>query len=555
MYSVYKEAIYKDYVSETFNDSGLLTDIKFHFADNFNFAFDVVDEVARRTPDALALLWTDLQGNERRFTFSDISRLSNKAANVFRAHGIRKGDRVMLVLKRHYQFWIAMMGLCKVGALAIPATHMLFAHDFTYRFNAAGVCAIVATGDGHACESVEEALPESPTLTSRFVANGKRDGWLDFDAEVEAASDVFERPTGDEATTVRDKMLMYFTSGTTGLPKMVWHSFSYPIAHIVTAAHWHCVERGKLHLTVADTGWGKAVWGKLYGQWFCEAPVFVYDFDKFIAKDVLSMIQKYRITTFCAPPTIFRFFLAEDLSQYDLSCVHHTTIAGEALNPEVYNDFYRRTGLKLSEGFGQTETTLTVCTLGGMEPKPGSMGCPSPAYKADIVDPDGKSVRPGETGEIVLHIEDGKPVGLFGGYYLNDERTAEVCRDGLYHTGDVAWRDEDGYFWYVGRTDDLIKSSGYRIGPFEVESVLMELPAVLECAVTGAPDPVRGQVVKATIVLNKGYEPSDALTKEIQNYVKTNTASYKYPRIVEYVSELPKTISGKIRRTELRKKN
>ena len=547
------EAIYKEYVTETFDENGTLTDIKFRYPDTFNYAFDVVDEIARRTPDALAMLWCDEAGNERRFTFGEISELSNRAANVFRSVGIRKGDRVMLVLKRHYQFWYAIMGLEKVGALAIPATHLLTAHDYVYRFNQAQVSAIVCTGEGWAVPAVLEAEAESPTLKTKMLVHGSHEGFLDFDAMIEAASPVFERPTGDEATKVTDKMLMYFSSGTTGMPKMVWHNHAYAIAHIVTAAHWHHVERGKLHFTVAETGWGKAVWGKLYGQWFCEAPVFVYDFDRFHAADVLEHIQRYKITTFCAPPTIYRFFLAEDLSKYDLSSVHEATIAGEALNPEVYKEIRRRTGLKIREGFGQTETTLTVATLYGMEPKPGSMGKSSPAYKADIVDENGHPTKPGEVGEIVLHIEDGKPAGLFGGYYGNDEMTAEICRGGLYRTGDVAWRDEDNYFWYVGRADDVIKSSGYRIGPFEVESVLMEHPSVLECGVTGAPDPVRGQVVKATIVLNRGYTPSEELTKELQNYVKTHTASYKYPRIVEYVDELPKTISGKIRRKDLRK--
>ena len=549
------EAIYKEYVTEEFDDKGLLTKIDLRCPEHFNFGFDVLDEIARRTPDAPAMLWCDETGAERSFTFREMSELSNRAANVFRSLGIRKGDRVMLVLKRHYQFWYAIMGLCKIGALAIPATHLLTTHDFTYRFNAAGVSAIVCTADGWTIPSVLEAEAESPTLKHKMIVHGSHEGFLDFDAAIDAASPVFERPTDDQATENDDKMLMYFTSGTTGLPKMVWHSFTYPIAHIVTAAYWHHVERGKLHFTVAETGWGKAVWGKLYGQWFCEAPVFVFDFERFHAKDVLDKIQKYKIATFCAPPTIYRFFLAEDLSQYDLSSVQSATIAGEALNPEVYNEIYRRTGLKMREGFGQTETTLTVATLYGMEPKPGSMGKPSPAYKADIVDADNKPTKPGEVGEIVLHIEDGKPCGLFGGYYHNDEMTAEVCRDGLYRTGDIAWRDEDNYFWYVGRADDLIKSSGYRIGPFEVESVLMEHPAVLECGVTGAPDPVRGQVVKATIVLNRGYEGTPELTKELQDYVKTHTASYKYPRIVEYVAELPKTISGKIRRTDLRKNN
>ena len=547
------EAIYKEYIHETFDSAGVLRKITFDYPRSFNFAFDVVDEIARRTPDALAMLWCDEDGNERAFSFREISELSNRAANVFYSVGIRKGDRVMLVLKRHYQFWYAMMGLCKIGALAIPATHLLTTHDFTYRFNAAGVSAIVCTAEGWTIKSVIEAETESPTLKYKMLVHGHDDRFLDFDSLIDAASPVFERPTGEQAVTVDDPMLLYFTSGTTGLPKMVWHRFDYPLAHIVTAAHWHCVERGKLHFTVAETGWGKAVWGKLYGQWFCEAPVFVYDFERFHATDVLERIVRYNISTFCAPPTIYRFFLAEDLTQYDLSGVLHATTAGEALNPEVYNELTRRTGLQIHEGFGQTETTLTACTLRGMVPKPGSMGQASPAYGTDIVDGEGKSCKPGEVGEIVLHIEHDKPVGLFGGYYKDPEMTAHVCREVLYHTGDMAWRDEDDFIWYVGRIDDLIKSSGYRIGPFEVESVLMEHPAVLECGVTGAPDPVRGQVVKATIKLNRGYEGTPELTKELQNYVKTHTASYKYPRIVEYVDELPKTISGKIRRSELRK--
>jgi len=547
------EAIYKEYVQETFDENGVLQTIRFNYPEHFNYGFDVLDEIARRTPDALALLWCDEEGNERRFTFGEMSALSNRAANVFRSLGIRKGDHVMLVLKRHYQFWYAIMGLCKLGAVAIPATHLLTTHDYTYRFNAAKVRAIVCTADGWTIPSILEAEAESPSLEAKLLVHGSHEGFLDFDALIEAASPEFARPVGEEANDNDDEMLMYFTSGTTGMPKMVWHKFTYPIAHIVTAAHWHCVERGKLHFTVAETGWGKAVWGKLYGQWFCEAPVFVFDFERFHAAEVLSRIQKYQITTFCAPPTIYRFFLAEDLSQYDLSCVHQATIAGEALNPEVYNAILRETGLKMREGYGQTETTLTVATLAGIEPKPGSMGKPSPAYCADIVDENGNSAKPGEVGEIVLHLDDGKPIGLFGGYLNNEERTAEAHRGGLYHTGDIAWRDEDNYFWFVGRIDDVIKSSGYRIGPFEVESVLMEHPSVLECAVIGVPDPVRGQVVKAILVLNKGYEGTPELTKELQTYVKTHTAAYKYPRIVEYVDELPKTISGKIRRQALRK--
>jgi len=544
---------FEKYLNEKFDENGVLCDASFNIPDSFNFGFDVVDDIAARCPDKRAVLWCDEEGNERTFTFGDISRLSNKAANVFKNAGIKKGDRVMLVLKRHYQFWYAIIGLCKIGAVAIPGTNMLTTKDLVYRFDAAQVSSIVCTIPDPISTASLEAAEQCKDMKVLFGVNGERDGYQNFDKLIEEASDVFERPTGDEATHVEDMMLLYFTSGTTGYPKMVWHNFSYPIAHIITARHWHKVVPDGLHFTVAETGWGKAVWGKLYGQWFCEAGVFVYDFDRFAAKNVLERIEKYKITTFCAPPTIYRFFLAEDLSKYDLSSVQEATIAGEALNPEVYNDFYRRTGLKLREGFGQTETTLTVCTLSGMEPKPGSMGRPSPAYDVDII-VNGESAKPGVSGEIVLRLKDGeKQCGLFGGYYHDDARYADVCEGGFYHTGDVAWRDEDNYFWYVGRTDDIIKSSGYRIGPFEVESVLMEHPAVLECGVTGVPDPVRGQVVKATIVLNAGYEPTDELKKDIQNYVKSHTAPFKYPRVVEFVKELPKTISGKIRRVDLRK--
>ena len=543
--------IYEKYLQETVGEDGLLQSVKFNVPDNFNFAYDVVDELAKKSPDRLAMLWCNDEGEERRFTFSDISRLSNKAANVFLNAGIRKGDMVMLVLKRHYEFWYAIMGLCKIGAVAIPGTDMLMAKDLVYRFNAAKVCAIVCTADGNIAKSVDEAESASPTLQHKFAVHGVMDGWEDFGALVEAASDELPRIENNW----RDMMLMYFTSGTTGQPKMVWHNFAYAIAHIITAHNWHNVDPNGIHFTMAETGWGKAVWGKLYGQWFCESAVFTYDYStRFKPADALAMIEKYRITTFCAPPTIYRFFIAEDLTKFDLSSLQHVTIAGEALNPEVFNAFKKATGLELREGFGQTETTLTVFTQRYMTPKPGSMGKPSPAYHTDIVDENGESTRPGQSGEIVIRLDEGFPIGMFGGYLYDEERFKYVCRNGMYHTGDVAWRDEDNYFWYVGRTDDLIKSSGYRIGPFEVESVLMEHPAVLECAVTGAPDPIRGQVVKATIVLNRGYEGSEALTKEIQNYVKIHTAPYKYPRIVEYVAELPKTISGKIRRVELREK-
>nr|WP_207736727.1 AMP-binding protein [Clostridium sp. BSD2780061688b_171218_E8] len=525
---------------------------KVNVPENFNYGFDVVDRLGMEKPDKLALLWTNVAGDERRFTFADIMRNSNKVANYLKSQGIKRGDKVMLILKRHYQFWFSIIALHKLGAVCIPATHLLTKKDLVYRNNAASVKAIICTSDGEIAEHVEASQAESPTLEMKFIVNGDREGWLNLDAGMEACSDVLPRPAGEEATHNEDMMLLYFTSGTTGMPKMVGHDFVYPLGHIVTGAFWHQVQEDGIHLTVSDTGWGKAVWGKLYGQWMAETVVFVYDFDKFIPEDLLAVLEKYRITTFCAPPTIYRFLIKANFSSYDLSSLSYCTVAGEPLNPEVFNQFRKLTGIKLYEGFGQTETTLTVATYPWMEPRPGSMGLPSPGYDIDIVDEDGKPSKPGEVGQIVIRTDKGKPLGMFRGYYRDDALTAKMWHDDVYYTGDMAWKDEQGYFWYEGRADDVIKSSGYRIGPFEVESVLLQHPAVLEAAISGAEDPIRGIVVKATIVLAQGYEASDALTKELQNYVKTNTAPYKYPRVVEYVEELPKTISGKIRRVELR---
>ncbi|MDO4552854.1 MAG: AMP-binding protein [Bacillota bacterium] len=543
--------IYTQYVNEALDENGSLTGMSYNIPDNFNFAYDVVDALARRSPDKLAMLWVSARGEERRFTFSDMAEASNRAANYFAGLGVKKGDRVMLVLRRHYQFWYAILALHKLGAIAIPATDQLTTKDFAYRFNAGKVDAVVCTAQGHAAEMAEEALAQSPTVKIKSIANGEREGWDSFDKGIEAASPVFPRVD----TGKYEPMLMYFTSGTAAYPKMASHNYTYPLGHVVTAKWWHNVREDGLHFTVADTGWGKAVWGKLYGQWLCEAAVFTCDFDKFDPADILPMFKKYDITTFCAPPTVFRFFIKEDLSKYDLSSLQHVCTAGEALNPEVFQQFYKATGLRIMEGFGQTETTLTVLHLLGMESRPGSMGKPSPAYQVCLLGPDGKKVRSGQVGEICLSTENGFPIGMASGYYLDEEKTREAWHDGYYHSGDTAWQDEDGYFWYVGRTDDLIKSSGYRIGPFEIESVLMEMPQVLECAVTGVPDEIRGQLVKATIILAKGCQPSDALVKEIQEYVKTHTAPYKYPRVVEFVDQLPKTISGKIRRVELRERS
>ncbi|HBJ98359.1 MAG TPA: acetyl-CoA synthetase [Clostridiales bacterium] len=536
-------------MNATEDEKGVLKAIDFNNEDKFNFAFDILDEIAKKEPDKRAMVYVDKDKNEKFFTFSDMKKESARSANYFKSLGIKKGDRVMLVLKRHYQFWFAIMGLCKLGAIAIPATNQLLSHDFEYRFNAAGIKAIVATADGDVAHQVDLAEKNSPTLELKILVNGTREGWRDFNSEYTMYSTHFYRtedtPCGD------DSMLMFFTSGTTGYPKIACHSFKYPLGHYITAKYWHGVSPDGLHFTISDTGWGKALWGKLYGQWLCEGAVFVYDFDRFSASDILPMFKKYNITTFCAPPTMLRMMIKEDISKYDLSSIKHMTTAGEALNPEVYRQFEKATGLRIMEGFGQTETTLSVANLIGNPHKVGSMGKPVPLYDMDIVDENGNSVAVGERGEIEIKTSDKIPCGLFKGYYRNDEKTKEVWHDGYYHTGDTAWRDEDGFFWYVGRVDDVIKSSGYRIGPFEIESVIMELPYVLECGVSAYPDEVRGQVVKASIVLVKGKEGTEGLKKEIQDYVKKHTAPYKYPRIVEFKTELPKTISGKIQRNKL----
>ncbi len=544
-----EELLIKKFISTEENENGLLTKIDFTDETKYNFAFDTVDAIADVYPDKTAMVHIANDMTERRFYFLDIKKASARSANYFKSLGIKKGDRVMLVLKRHYQFWFAILGLHKLGAIAIPATNQLLAHDFEYRFNAAGVSAILCTADGTTAAEVDVAASASPTLTTKIIVGGTRDGWHSYDEEYALYSSKYERPA--DAAAGDDTMIMFFTSGTTGYPKIAAHSYRYALGHYVTARYWHCVRPDGLHFTISETGWGKALWGKLYGQWMCEGAVFVYDFDRFDAAKILPMFAKHKITTFCAPPTMYRMLIKEDLSKYDLSSILHATTAGEALNPEVMHQFKKATGLLIMEGFGQTETTLTIANLAGTVPKLGAMGKPIPLYDVDIVDPDGKPVGVGENGEIVVRTDKGVPCGLFKGYYGDEERTAEAWHDGLYHTGDVAWRDEDGYFFYVSRIDDVIKSSGYRIGPFEIENVIMELPYVLECGVSGAPDVVRGQVVKASIVLTKGTEPTEELKKEIQNYVKAHTAPYKYPRIVEFREELPKTISGKIMRNKL----
>ena len=544
-----EKLICEKFIHTVENEQGQLQEITFENEDSFNFAFDVVDAVADRYPDRLALLHLDVLGQERRFTFKDMKRASAQCANYFLSMGITKGDRVMLVLKRHWQFWPAILALHKLGAIAIPATNQLQAHDFAYRFEAADVKAILCTADGNTAGQVESALEESGRELLKIIVGGERGGWRNFDRESALFSHAFQRsstsPCGD------DPMLMFFTSGTTGYPKIAVHSYKYPLGHYITGRYWHTVRRDGLHFTISDTGWGKALWGKLYGQWMCEGAVFAYDFDRFDAKAILPLFAKYHITTFCAPPTMYRMLLRQNMADYDLSSLEQLTTAGEAMNPDVARRIEEITGLCVMEGFGQTETTLSIANLVGSVRKPGSMGKPVPLYDICLLDREGNPVSPGTTGEICIRTDKKKPCGLFLGYWHDAARTDDVWHDGWYHTGDVAWMDEDGYYWYVGRADDVIKSSGYRIGPFEIESVIMELPYVVECGVSPAPDEVRGQVVKASIVLSKDKQPSEELKKEIQDYVKSRTAPYKYPRIVVFRDELPKTSNGKIQRNLL----
>ncbi len=543
------DRIYKNYVDVVENEKGTPTSIKFKNTEKFNFAFDLVDALADKKPEKLAMLHISRDHTERRFTFKDIKKASAQCANYFKSLGIKKGDRVMLILKRHYQFWFAMIGLNKLGAIAIPAPNQLQAHDLEYRLKSAGINTVICTADGDVSHQVDIAAESYDGLKNKLLVNGSRDGWRTFDDEYTLYSTHYNRtedtPCGD------DLMLMYFTSGTSGYPKIAAHNYKYPLGHFHTAKYWHNVDPEGLHYTISDTGWAKAMWGKLYGQWLCEAATFVYDFDRFDAADILPMFEKYNITTFCAPPTMLRMMVKQDISKYNFSSVQHMTTAGEALNPEVYRQFEKATGLQIIEGFGQTESTMIVGNMTGAKHKIGSMGKPAPIYDVMLVDSEGNEVPDGEPGEIVVNLKNGHPCGLFVGYYGDEEKTNEVMVDGIYHTGDVAWRDEDGFFFYEGRVDDVIKSSGYRIGPFEIESVIMELPYVLECGVSAAPDEVRGQIVKASIVLTPGTNPSEDLKKEIQNYVKSRTAPYKYPRLVVFRDELPKTVSGKIQRNKL----
>ncbi|UKK47978.1 AMP-binding protein [Prevotella sp. E9-3] len=532
--------------------------LEFIIPEHFNFAYDVMDEWAKEAPEKLALLWTNDQGEEIRATYAQLKDQSDQAASYLQSLGIGKGDPVMLILKRRYEWWIVMLALCKIGAIVIPATHMLTKKDIIYRNTRASIKAIICVDDAYVCEQIRLAMPESPSVKEYITItdHGKPipEGFRDYQSEVVKAPK-FDRPAF--VNNNEDTMIMYFTSGTSGEPKMVAHDYLYAMGHLTTGVFWHNLHEGSLHLTVADTGWGKAVWGKFYGQWFAGATVFVFDHEKFNADTLLRQMEKYKVTSFCAPPTIYRFMIREDLSKYDLSSLEYCCTAGEALNPAVYEKFYEKTGIRMMEGFGQTETTMTLGTFPWMEPKPGSMGIPNGQYCIDLLRADGTSCEDGEKGEIVIRVGDKKPIGLFKGYYRDEEKTREAWHDGIYHTGDMAWRDEDGYYWFEGRIDDVIKSSGYRIGPFEVESALMTHPAVVECAITGVPDDIRGMVVKATVVLGKEWKDKagDDLVKELQQHVKKVTAPYKYPRIVEFVDELPKTISGKIRRVEIREKD
>ena len=537
------------YVKETYDKDGLLEHLDIDCPDDFNFGYDIVDDIAVNDPQRVALVWEHENGDCKKFTFADIKRLSDKTCNYLTSKGVGKGDFVMLVLKHSYQFWFISVALHKMGAIAVPATFMLKSHDIEYRIDAAGLKAVIVTDDDDIIQSFEGA-GNIDKLACRFTVNGHRDGWLDFDRDLEGCSDVWERVP----TKSTDRFLMYFTSGTSGNPKMAVHDYSYPLGHILLAKHWQQVEPDGLHWTVADTGWAKNAWGKFYGQWIMEAAVFVYEYDRFEPHHIMYMIEKHRISTFCCPPTMFRLYLNAGIESHDLSSLKNCCIAGEPLSPDTFNTWYRATGLKLMEAFGQTESSVIVGTLRGMTPKPGSMGKPSPQFRVELLDKDGNPVRPGEEGEICVSISPRVP-GIFVEYYRDEVKTNETLRDGWHHTGDVAWKDEDGYFWYLGRNDDIIKSSGYRISPFEIESVLVEHPAVLEVAVTGVPDPIRGQVVKATIILREAYKPTDELKKELQQFTKKRTAPYKYPRVIEFVDAIPKSISGKVRRVVIRNRD
>lgn len=549
-----ESGIASKYVLTAKDENGVLSAIEFQNTKDFNFAYDIVDELGRTKPNKLAMLHIAKDGTERRLSFADMMENSNRVANFLTQIGIKKGDRVMLVLKRHYQFWYTILAIHKIGAIVIPATNLLVKEDFEYRFKAGKIDAVFCTAEDNVANEIDKATQEYTNLKAKVLVGAKSiDGWLDFDQSIQNQSTEFARPK--DAACGDDPMLMFFTSGTTSYPKIVCHSYTYALGHYVTARFWQQVNPEGIHFTISDTGWGKALWGKLYGQWLCEAAVFTFDFENFHANQIMQMIQDYKITTFCAPPTVYRVLVHMDLSKYDLSSLQHVSTAGEALNPEIFYKFLKQTNMKIMEGFGQTETTLTICNLNGMEPRPGSMGRPSPQYNVKVMRPDESFCDVDETGEIVIEIGEHAPEGLFVSYFLDDKRTEDVCYNGYYHTGDTAYMDADGYLWYVGRTDDVIKSGGYRVGPFEIESEIMKLPYVLECAVTSVPDAIRGQAIKASVVLTPETEPSDKLKTEMIKFFKSTLASYKRPKIVDFVTELPKTISGKIRRSEIKDKD
>ena len=552
------EPLFKNYLERTEFSSyeDFFQNYKLIIPDHFNFSFDIVDTYAELDPDRLAMIWCDDNGHELRLTFAELAKRVNRCANFLRRIGVQKGDRVILTLKSRYEFWDCILALHKLGAVVIPATHMLRTEDIAYRIQAAGIKVAICVDSDTLQEDTEAANRECENVVQTLVAvNSRRDGWLTYDDEVARESDTFIPPPRDQRPDNSDPMIIYFTSGTSGYPKMVQHNFTYPLGHILTAVYWQNVQPGKLHFTVADTGWGKAVWGKLYGQWLGGCVVFVHDQDRFSAGQLMQKIHDYRISTFCAPPTVYRFLIKEDLSKYDLSSLQYCVTAGEPLNAAVYNRFLEQTGLKLREAFGQTETVCAIATWPWLEPKPGFIGKPAPGYNFQLLSPEGEEVELGDEGELCINTNIATPSGFFGGYYQHPEMTEKAFSNGFFHTGDTAWKNEDGYLKFVGRADDVIKSSGYRIGPFEVESVLMKHPAVLECAITGVPDPTRGLAVKATIVLVKGQQPSEQLVHDIQQFVKENTAPYKYPRVIEFVDALPKTISGKIQRTEIRRRD
>lgn len=548
-----EEGIAGRFVRTATDENGVLSAIEFTNVEDFNFAYDVVDAIAAKSPDKRALIHISKEKEERIFTFKEMMEYSNMAANYFESLGIKKGDIVMFVLKRHYQFWISVLALHKIGAIAIPASNVLKYTDYQYRIEAAGVKAVICTPDDNIPEAIEKADPDNRVM--KIIVNTDRKGWLSFDSGIKECSKEHSRPQGEGALVAHEPALMMFTSGTTEHPKMVAHNHLYALGHYITAKYWHCNTPDGIHLTVSDTGWGKAFWGKLYGQWLCETTIFVYDFDAFDADSIFKLMEKYKVTTFCAPPTMYRILIRMDLSKYDLSSCRYFTTAGEALNPEVFYKFKEQTGFSIYEGFGQTETTLSIGNLQNTTPRPGSMGKASPLYKVMIMKPDGTIAAPNETGEIVFDISEGEPLGLFMEYYKDPERTAEVKKDGYYHTGDTAYMDEDGYFWFVGRVDDIIKVAGYRVGPFEIENEIMRIPYVLECAVTAVPDSTRGMAIKATIVLTEGTVGDEKLKRELKKYFREHIASYKRPRVIEFVDEMPKTTSSKIRRVEIREKD